>query len=145
MGNMTNMTELNIVPDSGKHNEEIDVFEMIFRIWSLFRNFFANIYHFVISVIIYLIQKSLWTVSFGIAGLLTGFLFFTFSDTVYVASFEADTGGVDNSVVINHINKLDMAVKKPDLLAKYLGLTVEEAQNIKSIKACYGIDVNGDG
>jgi hypothetical protein len=76
---------------------------------------------------------------------LAGFLFYTLSRTVYIASFEADTGGVDNSVVINHINKLDMAIKKPDILAKYLGLTAEQVKNIKSIKASYGIDVNGDG
>jgi hypothetical protein len=124
--------------------------------WVAFKNFLAGIKNLIVSFIIFLIRKSLWIVSFALAGMLIGYLLYSFSRPFYTSSLEGNTGGiynadhrnylggVDNSVVIDHVNKLNLAISKPSLLANYLGMGVERVKEIRSIKAYYGIDVNKD-
>jgi len=150
------MNESNMQQNTGKPNDEIDIFEFCSRMWVAFKSFLVNIKDLIVSLIIFLIRKSLWIISFGIAGVLLGFLLYGVSRPFYTSTLEGNTGGiydideknylggVDNSVVINHINKLDKAVSKPSLLANYLGMSIEQASEIRSIKAYYGIDVNKD-
>ena len=138
------MNELSNLQNNSQPNDEIDIFEFCSRMWTAFKNFLKSIQDLLVSIIIYLIRKSLWIVSFGAAGLLIGFLLHGISRPFYSSSLEGNTGGIDNSVVIDHINKLNQATDKPDILAGYLGIKVEQASEIRSIKAFYGIDVNRD-
>jgi len=130
---------------NNKPGDEIDIFEFCSRMWVAFKSFLVSIWNFIVSIFIYLIRKSVWIFSFGCAGFFIGILLYAISPKAFVSSLEADTGGVDNSVVINHINKLNKVIDKPDLLASYLGLSEEQADVIHSIKAYYGIDINKDG
>ena len=150
------MSESNHQQNTGKPSDEIDIFEFCSRMWNAFINFLIGIRDFFVSIIIFLIRKSLWIVSFGLAGVLLGYLLYGISSPFYTSSLEGNTGGVyddekkkftggvDNSVVIDHINKLDQVIHKPSLLANYLGLSIEQAKAIRSINAYYGIDVNKD-
>jgi len=52
---------------------------------------------------------------------------------------------LDNTVVIEHINKLNKLGGKPELLAQFLDITPEQAKNVQYVKAYYGIDLNNDG
>ena len=150
------MSESNIQQNTGKPNDEIDIFEFSLRIWKAFVNFLIGIRDFFVSILIFFIRKSLWIVSFGIAGMLLGFMLYEISRPFYTSVLEGNTGGfydiderkftggVDNSVVIDHINRLNRVTGKPSLLANYLGISIEQAKEIRSIKAYYGIDVNKD-
>ena len=150
------MNESNLQQNTGKSSDEIDIFEFCFRIWVAFKKFLIGIRNLIVSFIIFLIRKSLWIVSFGLAGILIGYLLHGFSRPFYTSTLEGNTGGiydserksypggVDNSVVIDHINKLNKTISKPSLLASYLNLSVEQAKEIRSIKAYYGIDVDKD-
>ena len=150
------MNESNIQQNTGKPNEEIDIFEFCSRMWVAFKNFLTSIKDLIISLIIFLIRKTLWIVSFSLAGVLMGYLMYSISRPFYTSTLEGNTGGiydidernylggVDNSVVIDHINKLNQVVSKPSRLANYLGMSVEQAKEIRSIKAYYGIDVDKD-
>ena len=150
------MNESNLQQNTGKASDEIDIFEFSSRMWTAFIKFLVSIKNLIISIIIFLIRKSLWIVSFGLAGVLIGILFYGISRPFYSSSLEGTTGGiydidakqyiggVDNTAVIDHINKLDKAVSKPQVLANYLGMSVEQAKEIRSIKAYYGIDVDKD-
>jgi len=73
-----------------------------------------------------------------------GVVLYSISKPYYSSSLEGNTGGIENKVVIDHINKLNQVTNKPELLANYLGISVEEAEAIRSIKAFYGIDINKD-
>ena len=133
-------------------NDEIDIFEFCSRIYMEFKRLIIRLKDSIVSVIIFLIRKSLWAVSFA----LFGYLWHNISKPYYSSSLKATTGGiydetekkyiggVDNVVIIDHINKLDKLTKKPDLLANYLNVKKNVADNIRSIKAFYGIDVNKD-
>ena len=57
---------------------------------------------------------------------------------------EGFTGNLDNTVVIDHINKLSKLSGKPDLLANFLNMNEKQAKEIKSVNAYYGIDINRD-
>ena len=150
------MNESNIQQNNDKANDEIDIFEFCSRIWVAFKSFVVQIRNFIGSILIFLIRKSLWIVSFALLGMILGYVLYGVSRPYYVSSLEGNTGGVydpikkrysggvDNSVVIDHINKLDLVVSKPALLANYLDLNIEQAQEIRAIKAYYGIDVNKD-
>ena len=70
---------------------------------------------------------------------------FYFTRTSYLYISEGNTGGIDNSVVIDHVNRLDDMIGDTILLARTLNLTFEQAKSIRYIKACYGIDITGDG
>jgi len=150
------MNTSDIQQNTGKQSDEIDIFEFCFRIWVAFKNFLVAIKDLIVSFFIFLIRKSLWIVSFALAGILLGYVLYGISRPFYTSSLEGTTGGiydidekryiggVDNSVVIDHINKLDRAVTKPQVMANYLGMSIAEAKEIRSIKAYYGIDVDKD-
>ena len=140
------MNELNNQQSSGKSNDEIDLFELFSRVWLGFRNFFAAIKDFFVAFIIFTIRKSLWVGSFALIGILVGFLYSkAIRKSYYSSMLEGNSGGVSNAVVIDHINQLERMVKKPEILANFLNMSLEEAKQIHSIKAFYGIDVNFDG
>ena len=138
------MNETNIQQNMGKPNDEIDIFEFCARMWNAFKNFLADIKNFFVSIIIFLIRKSLWIASFAIAGIVLGFLFYGFSKTSYSSWMEGNTGDLDNSIVIDHVNRLNQVAGKSALLADFLNITKEQAEQVGSIKAFYGIDVNKD-
>ena len=139
------MSEANIQQNTGSPNDEIDIFEFSSRMWKAFVSFLVGIRDLFISFIILLIRKSLWIISFAVAGFLLGYLIYGISRPTYSSSLEGNTGGLDNTVVVEHINKLNKLEGKPEFLANYLNITVEQAKDISSIKAFYGIDYNKDG
>ena len=150
------MSESNIQQNNNKSNDEIDIFEFCSRLGNAFLRFLLYIKDLIVSFIIFLIRKSMWIVSFAVLGMIMGYIIYGVSRTYYISSLEANSGGiydpvrknysggVDNSVVINHINKLNLATKSPSMLANYLGINTDEAESIRSIKAYYGIDINRD-
>ena len=139
------MSETNIPQNTGNHNDEIDIFEFCSRMWAAFKNFLINIKDLIVSIIIFLIRKSLWIITFALFGMILGYVFYNLSKKGYISSIEGETGGIDNTVVIDHINKLDQLKGKPSLLANYLGMGIEQVKAINYIKACYGIDINRNG
>ncbi len=126
--------------------DEIDIFEFCNRMWHAFTRFLVSIKDFIVSVIIFLIRKSLWIIGFAIVGIIIGYSFYAKTDRYYSSLLEANSGDVSNVVVINHINKLNnlTSASKGKLLANYLGLKEDEVKKIVSIKAYYGVDVNKD-
>jgi len=139
------MSESNIQQNGGKPNDEIDIFEFSVRIWKAFKNFLIGIGNLIVSIIVFLIRKALWIVSFALFGMILGYVFYSVSKPYYISSLEGNTGGVDNSVVIDHIKKLNQVINKPSLLANHLSMSIEQAKEIRNIKAYYGIDINRDG
>jgi len=138
------MSESIIQQNTGRPNDEIDIFEFCSRMWTAFKNFLIAIKDLIITLIIFLIRKSLWIVSFALIGMILGFVLYSISRPIYASLLEGNTGRLDNAVVIDHINKLDRVTSKPALLANYLGINTEQAEAIRSIKAYYGIDINRD-
>jgi len=139
------MSELNIQQNATKSNDEIDIFEFCSRIWRTFSKLFSKLWAFAMYLIIITIRKTLWITSFALLGIIMGVAFSALKKTYYVSMLEGTSGGVDNTVVIDHINKLDQMVAKPEVLASYLGFSVEEAKQVRYVRAFYGIDVNRDG
>ena len=138
------MNELNNQRNIDKPNDEIDIFEFCSRVWMVFKNFLTGVKNFFIFIIILLIRKSLWIFSFAVAGIVFGFLLYGFSKTSYSSWLECNTGDLDNTIVIDHVNRLNQLSGKPALLANFLNITKEQAAKIGSIKAYYGIDINKD-
>jgi len=139
------MNESNFQKNTNKPDDEIDIFEFCSRLWGAFKNFLISIKELIVSIIVFLIRKSLWIAGFLLFGIIVGYVFYRSLDPYYITSIEGDTGGIDNSVVIDHINKLNQVIKKPLLLSKHLGMNVDQVKKIHYIKACYGIDINRDG
>ncbi|MDR1155334.1 MAG: hypothetical protein LBL04_11555 [Bacteroidales bacterium] len=137
------MSEPNVQQNTGKPGDEIDIFEFCSRIWNAFLNFLISIRNLSVFLLIFLTRKSLWIISFALFGIVWGYVLYGGARPYYSSSLEANTG-VDNAVVIDHINKLNLATGKPSLLANYLGMSVEQAGAIRSIKACYGTEVHQD-
>ena len=138
------MSESNIQQNQSNHTDEIDIFEFCARMGKAFLTFLAGIKDFFISIIIFLIRKSLWIFIFTLVGMLSGFFLHRVSKPTYSSTLEGNTGGLDNMVVIDHVNKLNQLSNKPALLANYLNITEEQAKSINSVKAYYGIDINKD-
>ena len=136
--------------------EEIDILEVGSQVWYAFRKLFIGIKDLIsfiiillkditVSIIIFMIRKSLWIVSFALTGMILGFVFYNAIKPSFLFTCEGETGGIDNSVVIDHVNRLDLLKGDTVLLAKYLNISNKQAKEIRSIKACYGIDLTGDG
>ena len=125
------MNELNIQQNTVKPSDEIDIFEFCSRMWNAFKNFLNGIGNFLFSFILFLLRKSLWIISFAIAGIILGFILHGISRPSYSSLLEGFTGELDNTVVIDHINKLSKLSGKPDLLASFLNMTEGQAKEIK--------------
>ncbi|MDR1672938.1 MAG: hypothetical protein LBS09_05710 [Bacteroidales bacterium] len=97
-----------------------------------------------VSVLIFLIRKSLWIAIFAVIGMVFGFFWHSVTQSYYSSVLVANTGNINNDIMIDHVNKLSVLKNKPDILARHLGITEAEAKEVHSIKAFYGIDVNND-
>ena len=143
------MNELNIDQNPqnvSKSGDEVDIFELASRMWKAFMNFLSNIKNLFLFMLILLIRKLLWIASFAVVGIAAGVIYGLSVQPFRVSSLlEGSSGGVDNTVVIDRINNLDLMVDRPEELAKYLNLEIEEAYKVHYIKAFYGIDINSDG
>jgi len=150
------MNESNIQQNTGKPNDEIDIFEVGSRTWGAFKKLLIGIKDLIsfliiltkdiiLSIIIFILRKSLWIASFTVVGMIFGYMLFNVQRPSYLYISEGETGGIDNTVVIDHVNRLDQLIGDTLQLAHYLNLSYEQAKKIRSIKACYGIDINGDG
>ena len=152
------MNESNIQQNTGKANDEIDILDVGSRVWGGFKSFLKDLIAFllgfiigvkdlIVFAIVFFIRKSVWIVSFALLGIIWGMVYYYIQKPFYTSRLEGFSGGVDNTVVIDHINKLYRMInpEKPETLAENLGLTVEQAKAVRNIKAHYGIDVNFDG
>jgi len=118
---------------------------LLFDLWKLVSFIIILLRDIVLSIIIFLVRKSLWIISFTIVGMMIGAGLFNFVKPSYLYISEGNTGGIDNSVVIDHVNRLDNMIGDTILIANTLNLTYEQAKSIRYIKACYGIDETGNG
>jgi hypothetical protein len=124
--------------------DEIDIFEFCARLWSVFKTFLIQIKDFLVSIIIYLIRKSLWIASLALIGAVAGFALYTVTKTYYSSNLVVNTGEISNKIIIDHINKLSVLNGKTKILSGYLDITEAEAEEITRVKAYYGIDINKD-
>jgi len=150
------MNESNIQQNTNKPKDEIDLFEVGSRSWGAFKKLLIGIKDLIVYLIIltkdiivftiiFLLRKSLWIASFTAVGMILGFMLYSLQKPSYLYISEGETGGIDNTVVIDHVNRLNQLIGDTLQLANYLNLTIDQATEIRSIKACYGIDDNGDG
>ena len=151
------MNESNIKQEQQNSDKEIDLLDIGSKAWKGTKVGVKSLTSFLITILIIIkdfsvffiilsIRKALWVITFLLAGVLFGYVYYNFIRTPYYTSqLEGNSGGVDNSVVINQINNIERMVGKPELLADFFNLTVEEAKQIRLLKACYGIDMTGDG
>ena len=138
------MNESNNQQNVGKQNDEIDIFEFCSRMWDTFKEFFTAVKELVLTFIIFTLRKTLWIASFALLGVIVGYTYSSLRKPYYTSMLEGNSGGVDNTVVIDHINRLFHMKNKPEILANTIGLSVEQAKQVNYIKAFYGIDVNRD-
>ena len=140
------MNETNNQQNMDKSNNEIDIFEFCSRMWKALQNLLVCIRDLAVSIVVIALRKSLWIISFALFGMILGSVYFHFVKTpYYVTMLEGTSGGVNNTVVIDHVNKLNSMVGNSKILARNLGISVEQAKKVRSIRAFYGIDVNDDG
>ncbi|GHT21634.1 hypothetical protein FACS189430_02020 [Bacteroidia bacterium] len=125
-------------------SNEIDLFEFCSRLWDVFISFLIKFKDFIISIILFLIRKSLWVVSFALFGGVIGYALYFTTIPVYSSYLVAETGQIKSEVFIDHVNRLSKLKANSDALSKYLKINAEDAAKISSIKAYYGIDVNKD-
>lgn len=127
-------------------SEEIDLIELFNRMGRSMRKGVLWIADRVKDFIILLIRKSLWIIGFGIVGLVFGYSIFKNTPRFYSSEMVAISNALDNSYIISSINQLDNVFKSGNYsyAATYLEMEENDAKQIKSINAYYGIDVNGD-
>ncbi|MDR3094251.1 MAG: hypothetical protein LBU62_06400, partial [Bacteroidales bacterium] len=125
-------------------SNEIDIFEFCSRLWNAFKFFLIQIKNIIVSIVIFLIRKSLWIVSFAIVGGIIGHTLYYATKQVYSSYLIAETGKIQSEIFVNHVNRLNKLGSKPEILSKYLNINKNDAEKISSIKAYYGIDVNKD-
>jgi hypothetical protein len=130
-----------------KHNDEIDLIELFQKMGDGIKNLFNKLISLINSFFILLIRKSLWLITFTILGAIVSYALFTGTKRYYTSEMTARSNSMNNTVVVNSINLLnDLFINNNySGLAGNLKISEEQAKNIKSIKAYYGIDLNKDG
>jgi hypothetical protein len=131
---------------SEKQTGEIDLFELFQRVGKSISNLFNKIVQLMKLLLILIIRKSLWIIGFTMIGVGIGIALFSVTKRFYSSEMIARSNSVDNSIVINSINQLNELCRSGNykILAENLGTTEINASHVKSIKACYGVDINKD-
>ncbi len=128
-------------------SDEIDLIELFNKIGNSIKKGIMWIINRLQDFILLLIRKSLWIISFSIIGAFVGYSFFKATPRYYSSEMVAISNTLNNNYIVSSINLLDDLFKGANhsIAANYLEIPVEQAQEIKSIGAYYGIDVNKDG
>lgn len=127
-------------------SDEIDLIELFNKIGNSIKKGVMWIINRLQDFILLLIRKSLWIISFSIIGAFVGYSFFKATPRYYSSQMVAVSNALDNNYIVSSINLLDDLFKggNHDIAANYLEIPIENAKQIKSIGAYYGIDVNKD-
>ena len=136
----------NQTPNNTRPSDEIDLLELFNRMGKSIKNFFMWILELLKSFLFLLISKSVWILSFSIIGGYVGYIFFQNTPRFYSSEMVAKSNSMNNSIIVNSINLLNdlFENRNYNALSSYLGTTPEQAKEIRSIEAFYGIDINKD-
>ncbi|HDP74812.1 MAG TPA: hypothetical protein ENN49_02885 [Bacteroidales bacterium] len=128
-------------------SDEIDLLELFSRMWRGFKNAINWIINLIVKFFLLLIRKSLWIISFGIIGLVVGYIFYTLSKRFYSSEMTAISNSINNTYIVTSINLLNDLFKQKNysIAANSLNIDINRVQEIKSIEAFYTIDINKDG
>lgn len=128
-------------------SDEIDLIELFNKIGNSIKKGIMWIINRLQDFFLLLIRKSLWIISFSIFGAIVGYVFFMATPRYYSSEMVAISNALNNTYVVSSINLLDDLFKggNQSIAANYLDINKDEALQIKSIGAYYGIDVNKDG
>ena len=115
--------------------------------WRGFKNAINWIINLIVKFFLLLIRKSLWIISFGIIGLVVGYIFYTLSKRFYSSEMTAISNSINNTYIVTSINLLNDLFKQKNysIAANSLNIDINRVQEIKSIEAFYTIDINKDG
>lgn len=94
-------------------------------------------------VAIFLAQKSLYLAAAVFAGVLVAFAWYKAEKPYYASSLMLRANVLDNSFYVNSVTALQDL--EPEVLARVLNIPDSTAEQVRSIRAFYGVDVNGDG
>lgn len=137
------------------HNEEIDIFEIMNRFGHGFKNFMIWCYNLLLklgllllSLFFFLIRKFVWLLVFAVVGGVLGYFYSQSEHALYYSSeMAAKTLAMDSKYVVDQINSLgqNLGGSEYDAITTALHISADDVKSIRSIKAGYGIDINGDG
>jgi hypothetical protein len=136
-------SELNNRPQT---TDEIDLLELFGKMWQGFKNGVNWLINLILKFFLLLIRKSLWIISFGIIGLIVGYVLYINTKRFYSSEMTAISNSVDNAYIVNSINLLNDLFKEKNypIAANYLDIDTAKAKQIKSIEAFYALDYNKD-
>lgn len=127
-------------------SDEIDLLELFSRMGKSVIKGLNWIFNLLFKFVLLILSKAIWIGTFTIIGAAVGIVFYLITPQFYSSQMVALSNSTDNDIVINSLNQLnDLCLRtNQKALAKYLGISVEQAKQIKSIQAFYGIDLNND-
>lgn len=123
-----------------KHTEEeLDLWVLLKKIWDV-------CYLAVSRLLMYLLRKSRWIITFMIIGV-AFCVIFSFVGKKYYSSIVQMRSNVNSTLIIAQIDVLNdlVNVGKYGELALILQLPIEVVKEVKTIKGLYAIDVDRDG
>lgn len=128
-------------------NDEIDLLELFSRMGKSVIKSLNWIVNLLYKSFLLILSKAIWIGTFAIIGAAIGIVFYFVTPRFYSSQMVARSNSTNNVIVINALNQLnDLCLNSnPTALAGYLGISVPQAKQVKSIQAFYGIDLNNDG
>jgi hypothetical protein len=120
------------------HEQEIDL-------WAILQKTSKWCVNILRIVIVFLVQKSIWLLTFAVVGALLGCTLYKISKPYYNSTMQLYSNVLSNDYFVDAINNEFSHIIKPKDFAKKLAVPDSIAKQIRSIEACYGIDLNKDG
>lgn len=126
--------------------DEIDLLELFNRMGRSIRKGFAWAYQQILNFLMLLLRKSLWIIGFTLIGLVVAYIIYQNTRRYYLSEMTAISNSINNTYVVGSINLLNDLFREQNfaIAANYLNIDVTKAQQIKSIKAFFTIDINKD-
>jgi hypothetical protein len=118
------------------NNNEIDLLDILSRIWNGLSKAFR-------ATLIFLVRKILWLACFILLGGGVACLFYFISERYYTSTMMAQVNVLSNSYVVDYVTQLGK-ITNPATRAKVLNIPEIAAKHVADISAFFGVDTDMD-
>lgn len=130
-----------------KRNDEIDLIELFQKMGNGIKRMFLALLNFLYQVLLFFIRKAIFIGIITVIFLSLGIIFYKISPRYYSSTMEAYSNAMSSIDMINYVNNINELFldKNTEEIQVKLGLSANEVEKIKTIKAFKTIDYNEDG
>lgn len=130
-----------------QNSEEIDLVYLFVKLGEFLKKAALNLFNFIVSVLVFLIQKWYFFVIAIVLAILSAFILNRSSDSFYHSHLTLRSNATHNQQIMSNLERLGEYADSDNYtsLSEELNLSIENASAIKSLETFWFYDIGDDG